>query len=1045
MKRRGRFPSAVLPVLAVLVFGLAGVSASVEMETLSSGGDTLYMLKNAHLKAVIDPANGGSVRSGSPEEYSEDFLGETFSYTALEDRLRDTSIAYAVDNSTQSNSVATLTLHWEGPNGLVVRKNFSLLASELVLRVNYTIENGSQEKAALFCRSKLNFTVSEALELRGLGEDGLRVEKPQELSVDETLTLESPRWLCLIGEESHKGLMQLPSVQMLKSAEVTYSGAETSIGILGRSITIPAGKVLKSDLNLVRLRGVKSIVGQGQNIACAMEVETAGQTVRVKSNLLPLADLSSRTISLVFKDDQGEQVGELKREPTDLVCGEPEKFTFYWEAPQEGTFTCELKVAQKTEQPPLVAFSFDTATGDIEWQDARPSEATLSDLEDWEPRRPKVAQTTDREAKFYNARGDVIEQLWADVGLQEYETAVFDIEAPELGAQNIKPSLSEVTGVEGENKIPNSAISLERLTPLPDEEDPAAPDVDRVRFALHLNSFGLKPGTYKGKVQLSSQGNAPSLPLTAKVWPVRRGQPGLVRFHAHCLRFSPTREQEDLQLWRKLRRYQSAAVLFKGRGMWQNDWVRLLESGLPLGSPEATSSLSSASDALPPLDFSAIGPWLGDLLLVGMRDFVLVSGFRRHSVAPRLSDAETELEIPWQERSKWFWGQFSQYMKKKGFGNLYMMSPRPVGAETMDWRWQQAASALASAGWSVCGPYRESAIEMTSVPYLTRFSDLIMVEESALNSVRDVLDEKHPGRADGAQIGLWIPDFDLSAGYETSRDRIWEAWRMGVSVLAVSPPRPRRPYGPPGSRTGETSLTAAETVDKISWEGARDAVDEINYLAQIDWYLREIESNGRTPSETSNLARRIRSALRSRPPKDSEQNRENWPPLTKRDLLSILTNLREDVAGMSGRLYWHDLLLFSRERSRIKIVVDEEQPAQTAQASILKELIRIKSGVSVPLLDASSFSPSVGQPVTLLLGTDVLNPAIQTVLDAQNIETSELAQRLSKDKHMILQFTGKADPSRRFIVLLGVDKKQLGRAVMNFRMGLHHEGDWLVE
>jgi len=1040
-------------MLALLTLCTATIRADVELTRLTKADSNLYVLSNDWLRVVIDPSDGGCLSALEVRGEGPGLLPSRGGCKLIQDAVDQSVCRYRVDYLWRSRSVATLPLSWQREDGLKLQKTFSLLDSELTVRVAYRIENGSQSAAALTSRSVMTLTQTEPTEIRAMTADDLQETTVERLWSVGPMVLSEPRWLCLAGLQSQQGLLMAAGAGIWEGMEVLFSAADSSLRVQGGSVSAPAGKILEGNVSVIPFHGVGPIVGLGAGILCGMDVETAGRTARIRSNLLPLANLSFQSLALSFKDRAGEELERLSTGPLKLSCGKPERFTFYWVAPDKAQYTCELVVPEKPAQRPVVSFRLQPGAGPVAWLDTQERSITFGEVEGWERIEPKPVEWRKEPLLFRDCDGTRIAELRCDVGVGEYETTVFEVTSgkaeEEYSYEQINYSITDCTARLQGKKIPHGNLSLVPVGGPTEEGKPEVPAKGPVRFALRVSSYGVTPGEYRGEVRVQLAGRQSSLPVFVKVWPVLRPQPGLVRLHIYGLPLSQGSSRDALPLWQELRRNQNVALALAPGQLWHTDWVRFLDSGLPLHSSAARGAGSLDATSLPLLDFSAMDPLIDDLVLMGMQDFVLLTDLTREQVGPRLLD-RNDVPIPWETAARWFWKEFTAYVKGKGFRNLYVVSPKALGTRQMGWDWFKCASLLADCGWSVCGPYNTSALEGVPAPALGRLSKLLLFDESAAESIPQIVASIGTASGQQTETGIWLAGLDLSFSASQARQRIWGAWRMGVSLLSLG----SLEWSERSSTT--EGFTAAEALNSMAWDGVRDVLDEINYLAVLDWYLKQMESEGSEPPEASELAGRVRDRLNALcskraaraegapGPRATQPSGRMLPPLDKKRVLEMLGRIRPHVARLPRRLYWNETLLVDGEISRVEIIVEQDQPAQMAQAQVLRGIVKMNTGVSVPLVMAEQYPSAERKPIAIVLAGDVLNPVLSAVLSGREDRAAELSLRLRRSKHLIVQLGAESGARERYLFLLGTDEEHLGRAVMNFKMKLRQEGGWLL-
>jgi len=1036
LKDRLQHTHPLLMALCTLAFLLAvsgSVRAAPRVTEERHLDRSLYILENDHLRVVVDPVDGACVSMWQGAE--SPFGGQEAKL--IRDSVGDEVCAYGVNHFTQTRSFVNLSLSWGDRKGLRLHKTFTLLDSELALRVTYRIENASQEDVRVACRSVFPLPYGEHLELRVMEASGLSWALTNEFRAGKAMTFRDPRWLCVAGSEGRRGVMMAAGAGMLEVAEGTVDVLQNELTIVGQPVSVPAGKILQSEFNLAAFQCEEPVVGIGQGILVGMDVDTAGRTVRVKSCVVPLADLGLQALALSFKNEAGEELRRLQAPALQLTCGKPERFTFYWEAPDEGSYTCELLVPGRAEWP-LSFFQIELATGALLWLDTRQYVLTMSEVEGWRRVRPAPTQRRTTAVEFYNDEGERITGLSLHLGMEERETAVFDVEVTGLGEEGITYSISECIDPRQNRGIPQSSVSLEMLGCTVVKGETAVQRPKRFRFALRTNSFGLGHGEYYGEVRVAFGSEFEFLPVLIRVWPVYRPEPGLVRLHSYSLQLRPGSRRDMLPQWRWMRAHRSVALPFAPGQFWRTDWVRLLDWGLPVLPPATPFAPPPGFTPLPHVDFSEMDPWINDLVLVGMLDFVLVMDLTQEQVAPMMSYGGGVL-LPWEDRARWFWREFNSYLRTKGFQNLYVVTPRPVEASQIDWEWSRAASLLSECGWSVCGPYTGEAVQKALDSLRGGPGKLLLIDGRT--------GEIYPSDIsvpEGVEKGVWLPVPEQDLSYSQACNLIRKAWRPGVSVLAIGPgtavgkvaggSNERVPQGP----------ASGEALKSVLWEALRDGMDEVNYLAMLDWYLGQAETDPRQPMEAIELAGKFRTRLKtllSREPDDDDAASASGR-LNKRAVLEMLSRLRELLLDLPHRLYWNDILLVDGRQARAEIVVEGDQPMQMAQAKILREMIKIRADVSLPVVEAERFSFSDGMPVAIVLATDLSHPVLSALLDGQHDEAAELALRLERSKHLVLEL--RTGAYRRYVVLLGTNEEQLGRAVMSFKMRLRQQGGWLA-
>ncbi len=797
----------VLVVLCCTFPGAEGSPAGSNVqvtENVSEGGQSEYVLENAFLRVRVQPGRGGRVLvMGSGTK------GQPGRATVLEDSLGGRICHYSSDYAVQSPSLGVVSLRFQGL-GVRIRKTYSLLQHESALRVQYRVENRSGLRKHLEAGSVFRTAADESSTAAGLGNEGVSRWTGRELRGDASASWNNPRWLSFIGQGNRRGYVLAPGPGVWAEAGLADGEAQGEFELTTRSVEIPPDARMLADVRLIRVKGLSSVSSVQQGLVTDMSAETAGRTARLDISLYPFRPVDMTGLELNIRDGTGQQLSKLRRDGVGLAAGQVTELSFYWRAPQPGWYGLAMNALQEKGPGPLLESRLAVPGSSLQVNVPDLGSPTITRVRGRRGKLEDIPKPAESRANFHYRSGEPLFSLDLNLAREEKETAVFTVEFPEtegLLSFDIDSSLSTESGT----VIPETNYEMVQVSGKAGQADRGTGS----RLALRVSAADCEAGTYEGRAIFQCGEERALLPITVRVWPVTRPRPGPVRLHAYPVRLTPGETGSSAAGWQGLQRQRNTLVSCEGKGLWAEPWMTLLQAGrLGIDTP---SGAEVNGDRLPTLDFSRVGDQIEPLVLLGVGEFAAVLDLTR----PRPGGSA----LGWGRFSagrlnklRWFWLEFSSYMKSKAMRNLYVTSPWPLAANDVTPRWLSKAFAVADSGWSVCGPYRESGVSKLTIPRLANLTDLALMTRDSLASHPELA--RRLSRSGNLEAGMFLspsPDTEIGAFLEKLR----AAWTPSVSVVAVGPLTADTNHG--------LSSGSALRPDTVKWEEMLDALDIRNF------------------------------------------------------------------------------------------------------------------------------------------------------------------------------------------------------------------------
>jgi hypothetical protein len=983
--------------LAVAVICCATVTADVALDEGSRDGRTVYVLKNDHVRAVVDAADGGSLTVSLVGDSAEDSAPAC---RLLTDRISGDVCKYEVDSRAVSQSLAVLSLGWGDGRGLRIEKTVALARSQQTVRVSYRVENGSRRNERLLTATRLED--AQSVTLTAQHEAGWLEAGPATRLTAGGEALEHVVWWGLTGV-SERGVVAMAgpgALASLNGRTLPGGGAE----LQGATALLPAGRALDTYFGLTPQEGFRAPVAATARALCGLDLEKAGRTVRANVRLLPLADLGSGDLVLRIT---GAEAAALRAPAPALECGRARVFAFLWEPPAQGEYDAALTVPGMAKPLSLgrVSVGPDAAVlkGPAQVADAR---VELTPVPGWVPEPPEGTEppgAPDAPQTEPQAAG----RLRVNVGIGETETFLIGFGAAEGDEEPaVEAHVPDLSAPRGPAALPGSAMRLQQvaLYPAAPGSEPAGilvpltgpPWRFRGLAAVRLLTPHVAPAPYRGSVELVTRYRAQALETEVRVWPVRRPELGLVRLYVSepsgdvfsqqgASRGPPPEARGQIR----------ANVSFDMEQVLSSPAARVrLADGKSL--PVAAWARRAAGEGgVPALDFSEANPELERLLLAGRRDVTLTGPLTPEALAPPGAPAADGLE-----RAEWFWSGLAAHLRARGFGRLIFIGRTPFAPQDMTEEWFAAARLLVRSGWSVAGPYLPDALEGRRGPRVAELSRIVVVGPAPIGVGTAATDLPA-----GVQVGVWTPTIPHDYSWERARRLVRELAGEEAVVLVVAEAPPARPPRP--ARTEETGEQMApdRPSSSLAWEGVRDGLDEVNYARMAAWYGLSVGPADGAPA--------------------------------KRGLLETLSGHAE--AGTEDRIgvYWNDLPLVADGRPEAVIAIDPDFPEQRAQAQLLNEAVRSRCAMVLPVTTTDAVERAGGRGPALLFGSPTTNELIRELARRR----TDLPWRLEQNGWMLVEFRRGRRPC---LGLLTAQPDQWGRVLMHFVMGLRQEGGWLL-
>ncbi len=1010
--------NALATVTALALLCCAPLSAAVQVREEQRAGRTVYAISNSHLRAVVDPADGGSVSLSDAAGPSDESWATA---VLVSDRFQGRPCAYRMEDRTLSESVVALTLTWKHRSGFEVEKTVSLLEGQQVVRVNYGIENGSHSNERLHPTFRFEASGGSQWETRVRHESGLARSSGSSLAREGGLVLDYVSWFSA-ADPTGRGFATLASNGALGELLLWGPRATGAIEMQGTTVLVPAGRSLTAQFVLAPFRDLGPLVNATEQLLCSMDVEWAGQTSRFNLRMMPLSDLGAGVTSLRLVGVEGALAESIGGSSARLTCGKAVAFPFYCRLPEPGTYRTELLVPGLKQPVTLGECSRHEDVLRLSPVAEPPfGQMTFGEVEGWLPAEPPENGAGTPPTGFFGARGEPLERLRVDVGVGEMEALVIGLRADDTAGSAAEVRLTDLVTARGARRLPASSVQLFRILGPQGRATASIPGLVvpiggppwkfRRLAGMRLRVPEVGPGSYLGTIQLAGPRRSASMPMQVRVWPVRRPRPGLVRLHVNDL---PCNVLADVSSyappWESLRQHEVSNATVEAYSLLRAEGVKARTgpgSWVPLREWLKGRDQAAGKAGLPALDFTATNGCLERILLSGMTDLTVCGDVSLDGLAVPGAPAGERSAL-----TEWFWREFATHLRTKGFGNPYFMGRAASGAAALDEEWFAAARLLRAAGWSVCGPYELSAANDEVLQRLAALSRLLVFRYDAsadLEAIRKMLPE-------GTAVGVWVSGLPANFTARRARQYAHELARGGADLIAfgsVLPPHGASGAGPAGGRA-QPIVGTVRDLNSLAWEGVRDGLDEVNYLRMLDWYR---EAAGRAPpSDASSRAGRIPS---------------------KRALLERFADLAEGDTPDVVSLYWNDLLLVDNGRPRAVIAIDPDYSDQQPQAEMLKEIIRFECGVALPILRLQAAPPVAPAPIVLLCGSPGTNSLLRQLASGR----ADLAWRLEKNGHMFAEFER---GGAIYLAVMAAEPAQWGRPVMDFKMLLRREGGWVL-
>jgi len=1003
-----RTPNRAMAALLAILAGVACATARAEVRLIEAPTDAepAYLLSNGLVRATVAPAAGGSLRvcwdgpEGSPERTA----------VLASDSYYGQPCRYRVADQACSGSVAVLILQWTDGAGLEVTKTVSMLAGTQAARVDYVIANGSLANALLGTEFRFGATEAEwNVTVRHGG--GLASGTASVLSGRTGAAFDYVSWFALADPEG-RGVALVTGSGALRQLDVRTSGGAEDVIATGRMTLVPAGRSMRTRMTLAPFDGLGSPTGASETHLCAVSVERTEAVCRIGLRVLPLADAETGRGLLELADAATGAVYPIDTGRLSLGCGKVTPVTLHWDTPPPGIY--EMRLALPGLSSPLVLGQCRVLADGarLEPLPGLPvGEVTMGMVR---PRVPDGSGSGDgvrAGSRFYGAQAKPLESLRADVGVGESETLLVGTDLAGRGV-SVEARLGRLTTQRRSRELPGAAWEFLHIfggreaatTSMPGFVQAAGPGpvLTGSPLGLRLRCPAVQPATYRGRLEVSGIWQAASLPLEVTVWPVRRPRPGPVRLHLNALPLDPFGgcglEEEVLAA---LRRCDVTNAALSAAAIAQTGAVRVVRDAggpLPLGAWLGRRAASDRRPPLPMLDFSDANACLSRLLLSGLRDVTVCGRVSLDQLAPPGGPPGEQAVL-----AEWYWREFAAHLRRRGFEGQYFVSHEPYGAAALTDEWFATAEALWRAGWSVCGPYDGSVLVPALTERLARVTDLILLYPGAARDAPGAIEVLPPGVA----VGCWVRGLPWNASADEARRSAHDYAAGGVGTVVVD--RAVWPPPPPGIAAEGERSEQARALDSLAWEGFRDGMDEVNYVALLARQEGTGASGFRDPDGAS---------------------RGGSIP-AKGDVLAQLS-VRQPPS-----LYWRDLALVRHGEPRAVIALVPDSPVQHMQAEMLNAIIAEHCALTLPLAGIEEVAGGPEGPTVLLFGSPDSNPLV-AALAGHGAE--RLQGRLERDGYSCEEFSR---GGVRYVGLLGRAARDWGTPVLSFAMGLRQVGGWV--
>ena len=977
-------------LLLCVALSLSGSTAadSVGLEQRSaSGREGEYVLHNQFLRATIQPGRGGRAVLGGGEGSAG--MGTD---AVLADSFGARQCRYRVGYATGSSTLAIVSLQCSR-GAVQIRKTYSLLEGESALRVRYRIENRLGQSMRLETESLFRTLGGDSALVGGLGQVGLDRWKAQELRGGRRAAWTNPRWASLLSQEEGGGYVFRPGPGVWEEARVTEAGDGGSLRATSTSVQVPPDGRLEADLQVIRVRELSSVMGVSQGFVTDMSAETAGNTARLDIRLYPFRRVGINGVRLAVGGGAGETLTRLRRDGLGLGPGRVTELSFYWRAPRPSWYNLRLGPLQDGDTTWLGSrLQVPGGTLDVEVPDlSAPSIVRARGRREGGDDLPLPAESS---ANFHYRGGEPLFSLDLHLAREEQETAVFEVEFPDVEGR-LSFDMDSALEAEDGSVIPASDYDMVQI----ENEGQGEGDGSWSRLALRVSAANCEPGTYRGRVVFRCRRERALLPVKVRVWPVVRPRPGPVRLHAYPVRLSVGETASSTQAWQAAWRRANVAVTCPGKGVWAAQWMDLLGVH-PLAYP-AIAEIGTGEGDLPLLDFSGLAGQLEALVLLGIGEFAAVVDVGRPPLSSGRLRWDSQTAGQSERRVSWFWTQFASFIQGKGMSGLYVASPWPLSAHDITERWMRRAFTVADTGWSVCGPYRESAISKLTVSRLDDVTSLALITRDSLAADPALADRLAGSPGPGLETGMYVPpssDGDL----ESILDGLRSAWQPSVGVVAVGP------LSPGGGEGANVRLKPGT----VAWEEMLDVLDLLNYVALLD---------------------KIRGGS------DGGDSAPELPSPTRGNKEAILRKLSEAWDGEdypAGALRWRDLELARAGSDRVHIVADADTGQTLAPSQALAYILSSSSRADFQPVEAADIAgESDGQPL-IVLATPPFGSFFSNLLPPEEQSESVLAAKIRTGGSTVLHFTS---GGRDVVALLGVDAAELGQSVLSFTSGIERQ------
>lgn len=1075
--------------IMLLFSNVANGDVSLKEEKGKDG--TIIQLENKYLKMAILPWRGARIRSLIDKETGSDqvyYNPATNIWGMLDDMSSRTAAKYKYEILTNSKQKASVKFTCESSGLLSYEKIVSIYRDKPLIEVNYKVGNRSQ-------RTFKDFRIRNIIKPGGgdVTREDFRIVPVVDGGVWEgygtpysfiTNDKIAAPWQGYIDRKLKVGIMISVNYDHLKSY---YHWAKGKIfpTFEWNYINIPPGKELSTDFLIVLARGFTGCSDLRKEYMAHLKTEKDGNNVTLTTSINGIwKNLNEVVVKTTIKSPTRVETTNLQDLVFENIGTDKVKTkSLSWKASKKGSYIITQEVFSQGRKLGEYEQPVNIGIPTSKYRAIKPvaKKTKLTSLSDWKKEAAFDIRKEERKKGYLLRLLDKqssLKKLRIDMGINErttlpiYLKPLVDIGAARITiklkssdngkvfpVENLKVKIQDFVKAIPWKKDPSLIKEFpfwlrdpEKIAPFGDEKFATSKNKLREIWLL-LNTDGVSPGTYHGEVELSSEkGKSETFPLVIKVWPVKRPEKSFINLDLYSFYFLMYRDyKKGIKFLKNINAHGGRCGCGARNFLYPERRIKIRETGKPLTKASITKYRKKFKK-YPKLDFSNLDPWMDALIQNNFTNsFELRTSSPSITFITSLSGEKLGTEL-WNKCFIWYWKEVAEYLNSKGYTDLVFKYLDEITADVAIGKWLPIAILAKKAGWEPTCTFGATS-ELEVLKKLNPVCDVWVWCGSHLDLFKGYVDSKQLKLSSADSVRVYGGGH-YKAPYAKTRLIGWKNWFSNVDVYYHYAYLAHYYWKDhTGDLFGYRLIAHGENgpIDSPAWEGIRDGMNDANYLAMLDWYLKVLDKSAEKDETLKVLINKIRKDEKAFVNKDAsyiklttkmgavkryalEANLQTIMK-AKRKTMELINSLKPYIKKyIKPSLLWGDFFLVKEGKPKVILVLRKNASKKDKEnAEKLKKMIKQMVNVNISIKEEPSLTPEDKEKYSLiLLGKELAGNRMQ--LDESFP---------GKGEYIINKIKSPYATDKKIIIIAGPDQEGTAKGTRFFLKFLNPLGNWI--